>query len=62
MIDSRTVLDAKGAEQLIGRGDSLYAGNANITRVQCAFVDTPEVDEIVKHISMNEFIFVIYDL
>jgi len=54
VIDSRTVLDAKGAEQLIGRGDSLYAGNANITRVQCAFVDTPEVDEIVKHISKQQ--------
>ncbi len=54
VIDSRTVLDAKGAEQLIGRGDSLYAGNASITRVQCAFVDTPEVDEIVKHISKQQ--------
>ena len=54
VIDSRTVLDAKGAEQLIGRGDSLYAGNATITRVQCAFVDTPEVDEIVKHISKQQ--------
>ena len=54
VIDSRTVLDAKGAEQLIGRGDSLYAGNANITRVQCAFVDTPEVDEIVKHIAKQQ--------
>ena len=51
VIDSRTVLDAKGAEQLIGRGDSLYAGNASITRVQCAFVDTPEVDAIVEHIA-----------
>ncbi len=54
VIDSRTVLDAKGAEQLIGRGDSLYAGNASITRVQCAFVDTPEVDAIVGHISKQQ--------
>ena len=54
VIDSRTVLDAKGAEQLIGRGDSLYAGNASITRVQCAFVDTPEVDEIVAHIAKQQ--------
>ena len=54
VIDSRTVLDAKGAEQLIGRGDSLYAGNASITRVQCAFVDTPEVDEVVKHIAKQQ--------
>ena len=54
VIDSRTVLDAKGAEQLIGRGDSLYAGNASITRVQCAFVDTPEVDAIVGHIAKQQ--------
>ena len=54
VIDSRTVLDAKGAEQLIGRGDMLYAGNGNITRIQCAFVDTPEVDEIVTHISKQQ--------
>lgn len=54
VIDSRTVLDAKGAEQLIGRGDSLYAGNASITRVQCAFVDTPEVDRIVEHIAKQQ--------
>ena len=54
VIDSRTVLDAKGAEQLIGRGDMLYAGNGNITRLQCAFVDTPEVDEIVTHISKQQ--------
>ena len=54
VIDSRTVLDAKGAEQLIGRGDMLYAGNGNIIRLQCAFVDTPEVDEIVKHIAKQQ--------
>ncbi|MBR6018170.1 MAG: DNA translocase FtsK 4TM domain-containing protein [Paludibacteraceae bacterium] len=54
VIDSRTVLDAKGADQLIGRGDMLYSGNGNITRLQCAFVDTPEVDEIVKHIEAQQ--------
>jgi S-DNA-T family DNA segregation ATPase FtsK/SpoIIIE len=54
VIDSRTVLDGKGAEQLIGRGDSLYSGNANVTRVQCAFVDTPEVDAIVEHIEKQQ--------
>ena len=54
VIDSRTVLDAKGAEQLIGRGDSLYAGNASVTRIQCAFVDTPEVDAIVGHIQKQQ--------
>ena len=62
VIDSRTVLDAKGAEQLIGRGDSLYAGNASITRVQCAFVDTPEVDAIVEHIEQQQHYFEPYQL
>lgn len=54
VIDSRTVLDTKGAEHLIGRGDMLYAGNSNITRIQCAFVDTPEVDAIVEHIQQQQ--------
>ncbi len=49
-IESRIVLDTKGAEQLIGRGDMLYSGNSSITRLQCAFVDTPEVDTIVNYI------------
>ncbi len=49
-IESRIVLDTKGAEQLIGRGDMLYSGNSSITRIQCAFVDTPEVDTIVNYI------------
>ena len=62
VIDSRTVLDAKGAEQLIGRGDMLYAGNSNITRIQCAFIDTPEVDAIVDHISQQQRYFEPYQL
>ena len=62
IVDSRTVLDVKGAEQLIGRGDSLYAGNASITRVQCAFVDTPEVDAIVEHIQHQQHYFGPYEL
>ena len=62
VIDSRTVLDGKGAEQLIGRGDSLYSGNANVTRVQCAFVDTPEVDAIVEHIEKQQRYFEPYQL
>ena len=62
IVDSRTVLDTKGAEQLIGRGDSLYAGNASITRVQCAFVDTPEVDAIVEHIEKQQRYFEPYQL
>ena len=49
-IDSRTILDAGGADQLIGRGDLLYSTGNDITRIQCGFVDTPEVDEIVEFI------------
>ena len=49
-IDSRTILDASGANQLIGRGDMLFSQGANLVRVQCAFVDTPEVEEISKYI------------
>ncbi|WP_346858482.1 DNA translocase FtsK 4TM domain-containing protein [uncultured Draconibacterium sp.] len=51
MIDSRTILDTPGANQLIGRGDMLIASGSELTRVQCAFVDTPEVENIVKYIS-----------
>ncbi len=54
MIDSRTILDATGAQQLIGRGDLLYSGGNDVTRVQCAFVDTPEVEDIVNHISKQQ--------
>lgn len=50
-IDSRTILDAGGAEQLIGRGDMLVSYNGGITRVQCAFVDTPEVEKVVDFVS-----------
>jgi S-DNA-T family DNA segregation ATPase FtsK/SpoIIIE len=49
-IDSRTILDAGGAEQLIGKGDMLVSYNGEITRLQCAFVDTPEVDKVVDFI------------
>jgi DNA segregation ATPase FtsK/SpoIIIE, S-DNA-T family len=49
-IDSRTILDAGGAEQLIGKGDMLISYNGEITRLQCAFVDTPEVEEITEFI------------
>jgi len=47
-IDSRTILDMTGANQLIGRGDLLFSQGSDVTRVQCAFVDTPEVDRISK--------------
>ena len=50
-IDSRTILDTGGAEQLIGKGDMLISYNGDIVRLQCAFVDTPEVDRIVDFIA-----------
>ena len=49
-IDSRTILDVSGADQLIGRGDLLYSGGNDITRIQCAFIDTPEVERITDFI------------
>ncbi|PCJ85478.1 MAG: cell division protein FtsK [Flavobacteriales bacterium] len=49
-VDSRTILDAGGAEQLIGRGDMLLAIGSEIIRLQCAFVDTPEVEQITTYI------------
>ena len=49
-IDSRTILDASGADQLIGRGDMLFAQGNDVTRIQCAFVDTPEVEKITAYI------------
>jgi len=49
-IDSRTILDAGGAEQLIGRGDMLLSTGSDIIRLQCAFVDTPEVEKITEFI------------
>lgn len=50
-IDSRTILDTGGAEQLIGKGDMLISHNGELIRLQCAFVDTPEVEKIVEFIS-----------
>lgn len=49
-IDSRTILDTGGAEQLIGKGDMLISYNGDVVRLQCAFVDTPEVDKICDFI------------
>ncbi len=54
MIDSRTILDSPGANQLIGRGDMLISVNSEMTRVQCAFVDTPEVDAITHFIAKQQ--------
>ncbi len=53
-IDSRTILDAGGADQLIGRGDMLYSSGSDLTRLQCGFVDTPEVDEICDFIGSQQ--------
>ncbi len=53
-IDSRTILDAGGADQLIGRGDLLYTNGNDMVRVQCAFVDTPEVERITEFIGSQK--------
>jgi S-DNA-T family DNA segregation ATPase FtsK/SpoIIIE len=49
-IDSRTIMDTKGAEQLIGMGDMLISTGNDLTRLQCAFIDTPEVEKICEYI------------
>ncbi len=53
-IDSRTILDTGGAEQLIGKGDMLISYNGELTRLQCAFVDTPEVDKVTEFIGAQQ--------
>lgn len=53
-IDSRTILDSGGADQLIGRGDMLYTQGNDLTRIQCAFVDTPEVEAIAEFIGSQK--------
>jgi S-DNA-T family DNA segregation ATPase FtsK/SpoIIIE len=53
-IDSRTILDAGGADQLIGRGDLLYTAGNNLNRIQCAFVDTPEIEKITDFIGSQK--------
>ena len=54
MIDSRTILDRPGAQQLVGRGDMLYLAGGEPVRVQCAFVDTPEVERINQFIAQQQ--------
>ncbi len=49
-VDSRTILDTPGAEQLVGKGDMLYFNGNDLIRLQCAFVDTPEVEKIAEFI------------
>jgi DNA segregation ATPase FtsK/SpoIIIE, S-DNA-T family len=53
-IDSRTILDTQGADQLIGRGDLLYSNGNDVVRVQCAFIDTPEVEKITDFIGSQK--------
>ena len=49
-IDSRTILDAGGADQLVGRGDMLFSTGSELLRIQCAFIDTPEVEKVTSYI------------
>lgn len=53
-IDSRTILDTGGADQLIGRGDMLFSQGSDMVRLQCAFIDTPEVEQLVDFISEQQ--------
>lgn len=53
-IDSRTILDSQGADQLIGKGDMLFTHGSNLVRLQCAFVDTPEVEKITEFIGSQK--------
>ncbi|NCT08991.1 MAG: DNA translocase FtsK [Flavobacteriia bacterium] len=53
-IDSRTILDAPGADQLVGRGDMLYSAGNELIRIQCAFVDTPEIEKITDYIGSQK--------
>ena len=61
-IDSKTILDQTGANQLIGRGDLLISYGGEITRVQCAFIDTPEVQKLVDFISAQQGYPCVYEL
>ncbi len=54
-VDSKTILDTTGAQQLIGRGDMLVSNNSEMTRVQCAFIDTPEVESICEYVSRQPY-------
>lgn len=54
MVDSRTILDRPGANQLVGKGDMLFMAGADPTRVQCAFVDTPEVERMTEFIAEQQ--------
>ena len=51
MVDSRTILDCSGAQQLVGKGDMLFSAQGSMSRIQCAFIDTPEVETICDYIA-----------
>jgi len=61
-IDSRTILDAGGANQLIGRGDMLISDGSSLTRLQCAFIDTPEVEKLTRFIGSQQGYPMVYEL
>lgn len=61
-VDSKTILDASGAQQLIGRGDMLIFNNSEMVRVQCAFIDTPEVERICDYVARQPYPQGIYEL
>ncbi len=62
MVDSRTILDSPGANQLIGRGDMLISQGSDMVRLQCAFVDTPELEQITDFIGDQQGYPMIYEL
>ncbi|MBC7448016.1 MAG: DNA translocase FtsK [Hymenobacteraceae bacterium] len=61
-VDSRTILDASGADQLIGQGDMLFSVGSDLVRIQCAFVDTPEVDRLCDFIGAQQAYPTAYEL
>ena len=61
-IDSRTILDSGGADQLIGKGDMLFSSGNDLTRIQCAFLDTPEVEAICDYIGSQKAYPTAYEL
>lgn len=62
MVDSKTILDRSGAHQLVGKGDMFFSTNGNLERVQCAFIDTPEVESICEFISDQQGYPMAYEL
>ena len=61
-VDSRTILDSTGADQLIGKGDMLYSNGNDMIRIQCAFIDTPEVEKVVTFIGEQKGYLNAYEL